>query len=537
MMTQTLSSFKPAWKQIVVSFLVVVYIAINVFRVGGDTFVLNLNNNIVHPLAIGITLLALVLSRQIVGRSRNRLLWWGLTIGWALWTVAQLYWAIAAIISQEIPYPSWADFFWLVGYIPMYIALWERLRSLPQTASSPQRVALWISTLFIVICTVWFVLIPIVQNNDPSAILESALNILYPLMDVVLLIMVLRIFFIYQPGNYGRAWSWLSAGFILMSLSDLIFSYATTANLYYPDGQANLLSTIGVDVPYNVSFLLWLIGLFILQSIQRSHHAIENIHTPLTLVPNTHLLVFTKGDDTVMDVSMNYERVFSLNMVKGKTIQEGLGISAGDADTILNDSKTNKIFKEREFLVNTRLGQEQAWISGIVIFNPQGEYSGVYLLLRMLAKDYSLDKLLTDHEKAMANSILSKTGTKQKEEEEIKQLLANYYRAFLQPLYNLVFAEGGSIMADAFLTELQSVSNQHEWRTGIQPDNILDVSALSLSETQEALPILLETAKRLVIEETDESSVNMITQDVRSKFDEFTLGNVSHFELAKQDRT
>jgi hypothetical protein len=537
MMSPTLSSFKLSWKHIAVSLLVVIYIAVNIFRTGGDAFVLNLNNNIVHPLGIGITLLALELSRKIEGRSRNRRLWQGLFIGWALWTVAQLYWAIAAIIGQEIPYPSWADFFWIVGYIPMYIALWERLRSLPQMASSAQKMGIWISSLFIVICTVWFVLIPIVQNNDPSAILESVLNILYPLTDVVLLILVLQIFLIYQPGSYGIAWIWLSAGFILMTLSDLIFSYATTAGLYYPDGQANLLSTIGVDVPYNVSYLLWLIGLFILQSIQRSHHAIENIHTLLTLVPNTHLLIFTYADDTVMDVSKNYARVFSENMVKGKTIQEVLGISPEDTDALLKDIKANKILKERRFLANTRLGQEQVWVSGIVIFSPQGEYSGVYLLLRMLAKDHSLDKLSTDHEKAMISSILSKTGTKQKEEEDIKQLLANYYRAFLQGLYNRVFDEGGSIMADIFLTKLQSVSKQHEWQVIIQPKTLLDVNILSLSETQEALPVLLETATQFIIEIIGESNVNMIVQDVRSKFDEFTLRNISHFELIKQERT
>src|SRR5258706_3809098 len=105
-MTQILSPFKLSWKQIVVPFLVVIYIAINIFRTGGDEFVLNLNNNIVHPLAIGVTLFALVLSRQIGGSSRNRLLWRGLFIGWGLWTVAQLYWGIASIIGQRIAYPA-----------------------------------------------------------------------------------------------------------------------------------------------------------------------------------------------------------------------------------------------------------------------------------------------------------------------------------------------------------------------------------------------------------------------------------------------
>src|SRR5258708_31850743 len=126
-MTQILSPFKLSWKQIVVPFLVVIYIAINIFRTGGDEFVLNLNNNIVHPLAIGVTLFALVLSRQIGGSSRNRLLWRCLFIGWALWTGAKFSLAIASVIGHELPFPSWTCIFWIAGYLPTALALWETL--------------------------------------------------------------------------------------------------------------------------------------------------------------------------------------------------------------------------------------------------------------------------------------------------------------------------------------------------------------------------------------------------------------------------
>ncbi|HET7144249.1 MAG TPA: hypothetical protein VFI68_09540, partial [Anaerolineales bacterium] len=254
------SSFKPSWKQIIVSFLVVVYIAVNIFRIGGDAFVINLNNNIVNPLALGVTVLALMISLQIGGKGQNRLLWWGLTIGWTLWTIAQFWWGIAAMIGQEVPYPSGADFFWLVGYLPMYFALWERIRSLPLQSNPMQKAGIWFSILLSGGWTIAFVIIPILQYNDPSALLESVLNILYPLADLILLILVLRIFFTYQQGLSGRAWGWISTGFIFTSLSDLIFSYATTAELYYPDGQANLISTIGVDVIYNLGYLFWVIG-------------------------------------------------------------------------------------------------------------------------------------------------------------------------------------------------------------------------------------------------------------------------------------
>jgi len=89
----------------------------------------------------------------------------------------------------------------------------------------------------------------------------------------------------------------------------------------------------------------------------------------------------------------------------------------------------------------------------------------------------------------------------------------------------------------ALLSALQLVSRQRAWQIEIQPDNLLDVSVLSLSQTQEALPVLLEAAKRFAIKITDELSVNTLIQDVRSRFDESTLRNVSHFEMVKPDRT
>lgn len=536
MMAQSFNSFRLlSWKQAAVAFLVFVYIVINAFRIGGDEFVFNLNNYIIFPFAIGTVILAFKLAREIKVKGKNRLLWWGLFIGWVFWLIAQFLFTVPSLIGLEIPYPSWADFFWVVGYIPMYIALWERLRSLPQTSSSAQRFAIGISSLFSVIGTLFFVLIPIIQSNDPSAVIENILNILYPMLDLVLMVLVIRIFFIYQQGRYGQVWIWLSIGFILMTFADLLFSSISTADLYYPDGQANLLSTIGMDVPFNLSYLFWLIGLMVLQSIQKSHQVFEDPHVRVKLVPNTHLLVFTNADDTIMDVSGNYASVFSDNMAKKDTLQEVLGISPEDANAILQESKIKKILKERPVMAATALGQAQVLISGIVIFSPQGKYSGVYLLLRMLHKDHSLDKLLTDHEKSMVSSILSKTGTKQKEDEEIKLLLVNYDRVFLQALYNRIFNEGGSIMADTFLAELQSISRQHAWQITIQPGNLLDVSALSLAETQEALYTLLEAAKRLVIEIIDEASVNTIIQDVRSKFDKFTLENISIFEFTQQE--
>jgi hypothetical protein len=477
-----------------------------------------------------------MLWRRMTVGSQNRLLWSGLAIGWVFWTIAEFWWGIAAIMGQEVPYPSWADFFWLAGYIPMFIALQARLRSLPQNINLLQEVVIWSAILLTMAVTLVFVLLPILRNNDPTAILESTLNILYPVVDVALLVLVLRMLFSYQQGIYGSAWVWLTAGFALQSPSNLLFSYATTADLYYPDQKVNLLSTLGVDIPYNLGYLLWLIGILIARTVHVGHRSFKGADFAATLVPNTHILVFTKGDDTVIDVSRNYSRVFPLETATGKTIVEALGISPGATDGFLRDIKEDKVLKERAMYVTTRLGQQLAQVSGITVNNPQGSYSGVSLLLRLFTANYTLDELLSGNQKGILSSISGKTGAKENEENEIKQLLSNYYRAYIKAFYDRLFLEGGGIMTDAFLAELQSAAKQHGWKVNLHTDALLDVSALSLPKIREVLPVLFETAKQFVEKTIDEKSADSIVEDVRSHFDETTLGNIAYFEKAKEER-
>ncbi len=158
------------------------------------------------------------------------------------------------------------------------------------------------------------------------------------------------------------------------------------------------------------------------------------------------------------------------------------------------------------------------------------------LLVRILMEDYSLDNLLTDYQKGMMHSLLSKTGTGEKEISEIKQLLTDYYKAHIAALGARAFAEGGSIFLDAFIAELQTVAEKQGWRVGIQPDS-LDFSNISLAEARKALPLLLETAKKFVANLVGEESTNTVIQETNSKFGDLALKNISHFESAKGERT
>jgi hypothetical protein len=212
-----------------------VYILINTFVIGGDAFVIGLNNYLAVPLALITLFFSVMLWQQLGGGTNSRFLWSNMIAGWICWTIAEILWTVFAMLSEEIPYPSWADFFWLIGYIPMGLGLFARVRSLPVKPTPGQQAVIWGFSLGTIIFTAIFVLQPIIQTNDPQQVLESILNLIYPLFDLFLFIIVLYLFFAYNQGAYGFGWRLLLIGFVLHQVStptlELYPNYQTNSNM------------------------------------------------------------------------------------------------------------------------------------------------------------------------------------------------------------------------------------------------------------------------------------------------------------------
>ncbi len=519
-----------SWKRNGVLALMAVYVAINLFQIGSDAFIINLNNFLVIPLALGTALLSWLLWRQTQSVKQHHALWMGLAAGWTMWSIAEVYWAIASLSSQEIPYPSWADFFWLAGYVPMVYALWSRLRSIPRASTAAQKALLWVLVALVLGFTIGFIFVPIIAEGDWSAPVETAMNFAYPLADTIVLILVLRLLFGLQQGMYGQAWRWIAVGFMLCTLSDLLFTYATRMDLYYPEQQANFLSTMAIDVPYILSYLLYAIGLLRFRAVLGTYRANHRESKVLPLIPNAHILVYSKGDETVMDVSRNYAQVFAVQAAKGKTVAEVLGLAPGDEHILLQEIKAKGVLQEGSFLANTRAGQQEILISGIVVLDPQGKYAGVVLLVRLVAQDNSLDDVLSEHEKSVVRSLLGRTGAGEREQAERKQFLTEYYQAYLSAFYQRVYAEGGGIFADALVTGLQAAATAQGWRVNVRPDAAVDVSNLPLVEAQRALAALFETGRRSLADLSGEPSANKLVEEIRAGFGNPVLKGVARLE-------
>ncbi len=137
-------------------------------------------------------------------------------------------------------------------------------RTLPSEISRNNRILSWFIALLVIGFTAYFILIPVLRAFNPAETMISMLNILYPLLDLTLTLLVLRIFFIFTQGEYGQARLWVAIGFFVKTFSDLSFHYLVGISRYYHYGLADFRSVFVVDYTYTASYLLFLVGLAIL---------------------------------------------------------------------------------------------------------------------------------------------------------------------------------------------------------------------------------------------------------------------------------
>ncbi len=512
---------------IVSSIIIIAYLAINIFVIGGDQFVYTLNNFITIPLAIITTLFAFSLWKLVSVGTSSRILWGNLMVGWAFWTTAEILWVVYGYLFQEVPYPSLADFFWLVGYIPIGYGLYKRLRVIPLRLNPMQRWGLW-GVLTVTILFTWiFVVNPTIQSNDTSDMLQSSLNIIYPVADLLLLMWILRLFFIFTSGDQGVGWILITIGFLAHSLSNLIFSYAVLFDLYYPGLKVNLFSGTLVDAPYNISYLFWLVGLYALHLTWRQYRPFETILQPKP-IPNTSILVFLGGDDKVIETSNNFSVVFGVNDVHGKSLSELLQIPEGISKSILERMRKDGQIVDYPLQLSDSFGGAQGvYIIGSVL-NPSGEYRGCVLLFRILfEQDYSLDQSLSDYQKSMVSHLRKLCDSD--EHANIRKLLMDYYLVYLKRLYNISFQSGGAQVSSAFLEYLQRTAFERNWPLQFSPKELIMDGDYQLSMVRESLPVLLQMAKNLACELTDPKTVENEMELVSSQFSESIHRNIAFF--------
>lgn len=487
------------YKRVAIGMIIlsVIFLIMMTFKIGGDAFIFTLGSFINAPLAIGITIFAATIWRLLATKNQPRRLWAGLVLGWGLWALAETIWLVASLLGQEVPYPSLADLFWVAGYIPIGYGLIARLRLLTTKPSRRQNWFLWGISAATLVATGVFVFKPIIEYFDPQRLIESLLNILYPLADLFLAILTWRLFFAFEKGDQGFSWRLLAAGFLLMTTSDFIFTYASWGEIYYPDMQANLISRLFIDTPYTLSYLAWFLGLFALRLLLGTPPAEETVVPPKRVAPLGYILIATKNDDTIIHTSSNSNALFGDESLAGKTLAQALSIPDSEGQAITGMLRNNGKVTDLPVHIRNQAGSlQEISLCGLAVLDPQKEFLGSNLLLCIPVEDDSINQSLSAESKSMVRYILEKSRSRHLA--EIGRFLVEYHLIYLQALSRMMFHQGGAPMAQSLLEALKETSKAHNWTISFNPETMLGKYWESLEVLQEALPILRETAEQFV---------------------------------------
>jgi hypothetical protein len=521
------------WRQIIIVFSTLAIIAIGAFHIGGNDFVYAFNNNISSFQALAIFILSILLWVKMGQKSQNRLLWAGLTVGWGLWTIAEWAWGISSFFTAEPPYPSVADFFWLIGYIPMFLALDARNRSIPEESSNRQKLIIWLCGIIAVGLTAIFILKPVIASYEPGTLFQTILTLFYPIGDLVLFVFVLQVAFKYQQGLNGNAWSWISAGYILLTVADLIFCYASANNIYYPDLKINFVSSLS-DTLYSVSYMVIIFGLAIMRLASKESQEDTEPTIDFPAIPNTHILFFTDNNGLINDVSKNYSDIFERGGAIGQPFSSATGLPVDQTAKLVNEVRSKKVAEERPLLVNTRTGTKSAQVSGETISTPEGSFVGMILLLRLWLENQTSDAGVSDYHKSIIRSLMKKTGSQ--EESEVMRLLTNYHSFLLKGLIDAVETEGGNLMGASVSSKLQAVANESNWKVAIHPDGSLDIGSLPLEEAKKSLIEIIDKARQITAEITDETTVKKVEKDLWEKLSPAVQQSLIHYGVTQPAR-
>jgi two-component system cell cycle response regulator len=174
----------------------------------------------------------LCLARSLVDDD-ERWVWRAFGVGLTVWSFGDIWWISFFATSDEVPYPSVADFFWLASYPPMAYGLWRLIalrvgwRALGAAAWLDGMIAaLGGSALFA--ATLLAGPLAAAAQGEPMIF---ATNLAYPVGDLLLLGFALAALSAtgWRP---GRAIGLIAAGLLLRALADFVYLDQVTRGTY-----------------------------------------------------------------------------------------------------------------------------------------------------------------------------------------------------------------------------------------------------------------------------------------------------------------
>lgn len=243
-----------------------------VYRTLGPRLALWLYDLAVVLSALSAAGLSAALWRSFGPREVSHRIWGALALGLLLWTAGESLWAVdQLILGDTMPQPSAADVAWISGYLPLALGLQLRYRS----HRIPPRTlwhALLLSAVVLALGLVALTLVlPEIIAPVETGSLARWVNAVYPVGDLLVAYWAMLIVSGLAGGALVSPWRLIAAGFLSLSVSDLLFAYAVRVGLYQvAAAQGPNTPTLITDWLYLASYLSIALGTYWLARLQRA---------------------------------------------------------------------------------------------------------------------------------------------------------------------------------------------------------------------------------------------------------------------------
>ena len=195
--------------------------------------------------------------KNLHGFDQTKIAWIMLLIGMVLFLAAETTYGFLEVIMNidvnEV-FPTLADYFWMAGYLPIFIGLVMLVIGYKKSGfsfGSKSTYTFGISCFVLVTALIIYkLLIPIIQDPETER-LAKFVYLYYPIADLFIIIPAMILAYItnlFGKGLISRPWRYIAVGFLCMTTFDIIYSYLSWNDMYGPGNFLDLLQ--------NISYLL-----------------------------------------------------------------------------------------------------------------------------------------------------------------------------------------------------------------------------------------------------------------------------------------
>ena len=177
--------------------------------------------------------------------------WLLLAFGLFCWFLGECSFAVTELVLGRTPaVPSLADGFWLCGVFPIIAALVLLIYGYQRTGfligHTVKYVFVIIGVSVLEIALIAKVCMPILYA--PLSVLEKVFTLVYPVLDMVMLMLVFFLVLITSvlgKGLLSKPWKFLVIGFAFNAVADILYSYYNWLGAYSTGSYIDLMWNIG----------------------------------------------------------------------------------------------------------------------------------------------------------------------------------------------------------------------------------------------------------------------------------------------------